>query len=191
MERLDLVFQNTQFLGTTHNFPNVHIGYLMACMAKLDFLGHALQPNGKQPVRMLAFLDQYVGPGKHKENKLILQMFRNTLMHTGELRFMQSADGQEVFTWRLYWSEALGGDRHYEISEVDPRHQEQILAVYRELHPGGGQPRTMCLHWRLASFVRELQAGAERYFADVQTSGPMQARLRKAYRDVAMQKSKA
>lgn len=188
IERLALVFRETKFFGASHTFPGAHVGMLMACMSKLDFLSLSMDPRNKsQSARMVEFLDRYVAASKPKENRLILKMLRHSLMHSGTLRFMTNKAKTEVYTWRLYWSEAMGGDRHYEISEVDAKYQDQILTVHHWKYPGMPKPRTMCLHLRLTTLAHDLQKGAHRFLNKCADEPTMQKNLIRAYRMVVME----
>jgi len=186
-DTLNKAFQQTSYWQQAHNFPNAHDGYLMSCMSKVDFMSACFLPNVRQTPRMLKFLDTYLYPTRSEEHKVLIQMFRHTLMHTGERRFLVSRDRSSVYTWSLRSGDTSRFETHYRVTDVDPAYQDQILALFSWIYPDAPLPRTKCFHLVLPRFTEDIERVAQSFVADAQTSPTLQTQICDTYRVAALQ----
>jgi hypothetical protein len=162
-------FQDTAFFGNSRNFPNAHYGYMMSLFARIDLLSRYWKGNnGDQTARIVAFLDKYVAPGKHDANKVAVQLWRHTAMHTAEARFLEDQRTSDIYTWRLDFGRR-DGIPHYEFSP----------------HPHNGQ---MVLWLVMTEFVRDLKVGQERYLDDLEKDSRLQATFTREDKEIQLQK---
>ena len=92
--------------GNRH-FPNTIHGFMMAAMAKVDYLSQhwiRKRPKGKhkdgQTKRMVQFMHSYLGYGK-EASEIAVQFFRHNLMHTSDLAEIHDDKGGS-YRWLLH-----------------------------------------------------------------------------------------
>ena len=180
-------FLQTHFHGTAHNFPNAHWGYLMACMAKVEHLSLCRFPNGgNQTTRMTRMLNAMY-PGRAEEHAVVIQMFRHTLMHTGELRFVASQDRSTLYTWRLHWNRDTGGRSHYAVSEVDAVYHDQLLSLAAWVYPGTLFATTKAMDIIIADLAASILIAIEALACDADRNPTLRTDVVEAYRCCALQ----
>jgi hypothetical protein len=109
-------FKATDWHGNQRHFPYAHYGYLMATFARIDLVSrYCAGYDRPQTRRMIAFLNRYVHPGSHEANGVAVQMWRHSLMHTGEGRRQLDLGSGKRYTWRLDFSPETLGRPHYTI----------------------------------------------------------------------------
>jgi hypothetical protein len=70
---------------------------------------------------MRRFLELYVEHGDDEVRRVLVQMLRHSLMHTGALRFL--AGEGIAYTWRIQFGHSMPSHvEHFSISEVDRDH---------------------------------------------------------------------
>lgn len=160
----------------------------MVCMSKIDLIslyweGH----NGMhQTERMISFMDKYLHPGKSEENRVAVQMFRHTLMHTGELRFLYNEETKSAFTWRVHFGDKLPSDLHYSITVENKQYQNSLLSAVGEKVIG----KTICksLNLSILKFVSDLKICTARYLDDFEIDPILRTNYVKAHQHVIVQK---
>lgn len=140
--------QSNDWYGETSHFPFMHYGYMMATFARLDLLSRYWAGDTPQTKRMVAFLDQYVHPGKTEENCVAVHLWRHTLMHTGEARRIVDKTTNKQYTWRLDFGPGTQMPPHY--------------TIYYS-----ASDRLWVLVIRLTSLVEDLKQGQEAYLRDL------------------------
>jgi hypothetical protein len=131
---------------------------------------------------MVAFLDRYTYPGQTEENELVVKMFRHTLMHTGELRFVAWPTKGYVYTWTVMFGEEWGTSAHYRIDDVDPQGQDQLLSLAAWIRPALVAPKTRCLHIILKFLARDVERAASEFLKDVHHSPRLQVQIVDVYK---------
>lgn len=161
------LFQQTDFLGDVNNLPHAHYGYLMATLGQIDALSvcHGENANQSQTLRMIAFLDRYVHPGRLDVHRAVVQMLRHTLMHTGALRYLYDPDSKIAYTWRVYFGDLPGSVAHYTLTQVDPAYQDDLRD--RARLAGVTPTSIVALNISLTALAANLVRGAEAYVADM------------------------
>jgi hypothetical protein len=152
-------FQATDWYGNTPHFPFVHHGYMMAIFSRVDLLSRYWAGYDRpQMPRMVGFLDRYVHPGTSEENCVAVQLWRHTVMHTGEARRLLDATTQKRYTWRLdFGSGAQLISPHYSIY-YDSGDELWVLVIV------------------VAELVADLKQGQARYLGDLAANvGGLQA----------------
>lgn len=131
IETLWTEFQKTpRFFGNQRNFTYAHYGYMMILLARVDLLSRYWKGKGGQGFqtkRMVDFLDHYVRPGKRNESKVAVQLWRHTLMHTGEGRFLKDRNTGDIYTWQLAFGPHNGWN-HFTLWR-HPRDQKMVLTL--------------------------------------------------------------
>ena len=96
-------FIDTRFMGDDDHRPFAHFGYLMALLGLIDTLSYCdqAQAGNEQTPRMHGFLDEYAYPGRADAHRILVQMFRHTLMHTGRMRYLFDASTSVAYTWNV------------------------------------------------------------------------------------------
>jgi hypothetical protein len=121
------LFEQTGFLGDGSNLPHAHYGYLMATLGQIDTLSVCDAGRTAQARRMVGFLETYVHPGNVDMHRVVVQMLRHTLMHTGALRYLYDSGSKTAYTWRVHFGDLPVGVAHYTVTQLDPTHQDDVL----------------------------------------------------------------
>ena len=109
--------------GNRH-FPNTIHGFMMAAMAKVDYLSQhwiRKRPKGKhkdgQTKRMVQFMHSYLGYGK-EASEIAVQFFRHNLMHASDLAEIHDDKGGS-YRWLLHHGDGSdpARDKHMVLRE--------------------------------------------------------------------------
>jgi hypothetical protein len=160
------LFEQTGFLGDGSHLPHAHYGFLMATLGQIDTLSVCDRggPRRDQRKRMVDFLETYVRPGRVDMHRVVVQMLRNTLMHTGALRYLYHSESMTAYTWRVYFGDLPIGVAHYTVTQLDPRHQND---VFKTAQLAGLAPTSIAtLNISLTALAGDVVRGAEK-FVDV------------------------
>ena len=127
------LFERTDFLGDGSNLPHAHYGYLMATLGQIDTLSVCDRGGSRrdQMKRMVTFLETYVPPGNVDIHRVVVQMLRHTLMHTGALRYLCDSGNMTAYTWRVYFGDLPVSVAHYTVTQIDPTYQDDVLETAR------------------------------------------------------------
>jgi hypothetical protein len=176
---LQRVFTETRFFRHPNNFPHAHFGYLMACMGRIDVLS-AYWTGGVgsagQTARMRKFLDRYLAPGKAEENRVAVQMFRHSLMHTGGLRYLYDRRHDIKYTWRVYFTSLPDGIGHYTVTTED-RANAGELATFA-VSTGSKTSVIRALNVGIVPLVQDIKRAQQAYLADLATDATLQSNYR-------------
>jgi hypothetical protein len=157
------LFEQTGFLGDVGNLPHAHYGYLMATLGQIDTLSvcNGAGPRPGQTSRMVAFLETYVRPGTVDMHRLVVQMLRHALMHTGALRYLYDSGSMTAYTWRLHFGDLPVGVAHYTVTQLDPTYQGDVLET-AQLQ--GLVPTSIgALNISLTALTEDLVRGAKKF----------------------------
>ena len=161
----------------------------MACMGKIDLLSAYWQgevTSRGQTVRMRSFMDRYLHPGRTEENRVAVQMFRHTLMHTGALRFLYDKTNDVKYTWRVHFGFTFPPNvRHYSITTEDARYQEMLKAV--PVSTASSSSKIRALNLGIIHLVSDLKRGLTAYLADLETDLVLQTNYQKASPKILIQ----
>ena len=164
-------FQDTDWYGNSPHFPFAHFGYMMAIFAHIDLLSRYWAGRDRpQTPRMVGFLDRDVHPGKTEENCVAVQLWRHTVMHTGEARRLLDTTSQKHYTWRLDFGPGT-----------------QLLyphySIYYDADDG-----LWVLVIVVANLVADLKQGQARYLRDLAANvGRLQAKYQSQDPDIRLQ----
>ena len=179
------LFQQTDFLGDLNNLPHAHYGYLMATLGQIDTLSVCYKGNEKQTPRMIAFLNRYVHPGRLDVHRVVVQMLRHTLMHTGALRYLYDPDSKIAYTWRVYFGDLPGSVVHYTLTQVDLVYQDDLRD--RARLAGVTPTSSVALNISLTALAANLVRGADAYVADMLADQAKRALAEAEYPKIQMQ----
>lgn len=146
-----------KYFGNRRSFTYAHYGYMMILLARVDLLPRYWKGKGGkgfQTTRMVDFLDHYVHPGSPDANKVAVQLWRHTLMHTGEARFLKDTRTGENYTWQLAFGPRSGWN-HY--------------TLWRHRHD-----QKMVLTLIVTEFAADLQRGQALYLNDLEVDPALQ-----------------
>jgi hypothetical protein len=172
LDTLGNIFNETDFFNNINNFPYAHWGYMMTIFARVDLLSRYWEgrrnQRGEQTKRMVGFLDQYVWRGKHAENCVAVQLWRHTLMHTGQGRLLTDPDTGDIYTWQLYFGSTQGIQhgrfwRH-------PHDQRMVLSIV------------------ISDYARDLKRGQELYLTDLTQSVSLQTTYQQEDQHIQLQR---
>ncbi len=151
--------------GPFHGFHRALYGYVMNCFAFIDLLSHYwMGTTGVrgQTQRMIQLMQRYLAY-EALASSVAVQMWRHKMMHTANPQVLLGHPSGRRYRWLLQWREHLPRDQHMEFQQA---------------------PEDWILNIGLAYLVEDLRIGAGRYFADVDGSPDLQARLLAAHRNV-------
>lgn len=149
-----------------HGFPRTLYGYLMASFSIIDLLSHHRYSDPSQTTRMRSFLHDYMG-APPEAAAVAVQLWRHTLMHTGNPRAVIDQASGRMFRWLLHWREHLPREQHMQFQRTDG---ESILNV------------------GLMYLVEDLAAALSRTFADAANSAELRDRFLRVSKDLSTQK---
>jgi hypothetical protein len=131
-----------------HGFPRTLYGYIISAFTFIDLLSlyHSKQRSPQNP-RMVKFMTDYLGYDL-RASKAAVQLWRNTLMHTGLPRVLEDRASGTRILWLLHWKEHL------------PRVQ------HMKLIPGAASGEEI-LNTGVMYLLTDLQAGAQKLFVDL------------------------
>ena len=118
-KEMEVVFTSTRKLWDTdadqdhRHFPNTIYGFVMAAMAKVDYLSkHWIWNEGRQTERMIEFMNSFLGYDKGA-SKIAVHFFRHKLMHTSNVLELHDDQGKS-YRWLLHHGDGsdLPRDRH-------------------------------------------------------------------------------
>jgi hypothetical protein len=186
---LDRAFHETRFFGHPSNFPHAHYGYLMACMGKIDLLSAYWRgevTHRGQTARMISFMNRYLHPGKAEENRVAVQMFRHTLMHTGALRFLYDRTNDVKYTWRVHFGFSFPAHiQHYTITTEDAKYQDMLREI--PVSTASSSTTIRALNLSIIHLVGDLKRALAAYLADLETDFVLQANYERATVSVLVQ----
>jgi hypothetical protein len=186
VQKLAEQFRETNFFGSPVAFPYAHLGYAMVCMGRIDLLSAYWKGDtGKQTARMRDFMNSYLDPAKSDEHRIMIQMFRHTLMHTGGLRFLYDKNNHARYTWRLHFMEFPAPYRHYTITREDPRHQDQLLAPV--VSTGSTVQDTRAMNVEIVHFALDVREASRKYCDDLKVNTALQANYEKVSPKITIQ----
>lgn len=182
------LFEQTGFLGEGSNLPYAHYGYLMATLGQIDTLSVCDRggPRRNQTKRMVDFLETYVRPGRVGMHRLVVQMLRHTLMHTGALRYLFDSVSMTAYTWRVHFGDLPIGVAHYTVTQLDPTYQNDML---ENAQLAGLAPTSIAaLNISLIALAEDVVRGAKK-FVDVMLADETKRALTEAeYPKIQMQR---
>jgi len=181
------LFEQTRFLGDASNLPHAHYGYLMATLGQIDTLSvcNGAGPRPGQTSRMVAFLETYVRPGKADTHRVVVQMLRHTLMHTGALRYLYDSGSMTAYTWRVYFGDLPVGVAHYTVTQLDPTHQDDVLETAQM---AGLAPTSIAtLNISLMVLTEDLVRGAKKFVDVMLADQAKRALIEAVYPTIQMQ----
>ncbi len=181
------LFEQTGFLGDVSNLPHAHYGYLMATLGQIDTLSvcNGAGPRPGQTSRMVAFLETYVRPGTVDMHRVVVQMLRHTLMHTGALRYLYDSGSMTAYTWRVYFGDLPVGVAHYTVTQLDPTHQDDVLETAQM---AGLAPTSIAtLNISLMVLTEDLVRGAKKFVDVMLADQAKRALIEAVYPTIQMQ----
>lgn len=159
---------DNDWYGGTHHFPNMTFGLMMSCFARIDLYSRYWRgTNEKQTLRMRDFLGEYVYPNRLEENRVAVQMWRHTLMHTSEPRRLRDRRTGMEYMWRVHFKEPLREEQHY---------------TFVQGHDG-----TRILDIGIVYFVADLKHGMKKFLNDLNTDPVLQANYMLVDPDIRLQ----
>ena len=181
------LFEQTGFLGDGSNLPHAHYGYLMATLGQIDTLSVCDRGGSRrdQTKRMVAFLETYVRPGSIEMHRVVVQMLRHTLMHTGALRYLYDCGNTTAYTWRVYFGDLPAGVAHYTVTQLDPTYKDDVLETARL---AGLAPTSIAaLNISLVALTEDLVRGAKTFVAVMLADQTKRALTEAEYPKIQMQ----
>jgi hypothetical protein len=168
-------FANTNFMGDQNHRPFAHFGYLMALLGLIDSLSYCDQGQAgkEQTPRMHDFLDEYAYPGRSDAHRILVQMFRHTLMHTGKMRCLFDATTGVAYTWNVQFG-PLSSGTHYTLSTADIQYEDTLMAAAQEIGHKPSATRTISIS--IPSLADDL-VDATQQFTDAMLSVPAMRRF--------------
>jgi hypothetical protein len=119
--------------------------YMMGLMARVDLASLYWQgTKGGQTQRMQAFMQKYVCSDA-EVNRILVKMWRHTLMHTAKPRLLTRKTGDPYY-WLLHWKESLPRSIHLTFLDEPGMRKLNIGMLY---------------------FAEDLKRGFEAYLTDV------------------------
>ena len=142
-------------------------GLVMSAFAFLDLVSWYWTAKKKpQGERMVNFLEKYVGTDRDAAF-MAVEMWRHTLMHTGEPRYLRREDTDTRHSWLLHWSTEMDREDHL------------------RLPPAGGDESQARLS--LAFLLEDLQKALEAYLTDLEAEPDLAANLESVHPKVVEQ----
>jgi hypothetical protein len=152
-----------------HGFPQTLYGYMMALFARIDLLSACWKGNAAskgQTECMIEFMTKYMSHD-HEANSVAVQMWRHKLMHTGEPRYLLDERTGKSYRWLLHWWEHLPYEQHYTLVETSD---------------------SKILNFGLVYLIQDLNAGVDKYLADLAESPLLQNNVEKVQEELATYK---
>lgn len=166
-------------------------GCVMACMAQIDLLSkyeYGLgEPQGGQTARMRRFMERYIDPNKTAEHRVAVQLFRHTLMHTGELRYLYDQADETAYTWRVHFSDRFPAKTsHYTLTPEDHQYQADLLSAVQ------GTVRTiLAFNLNINELAADVQRATESFTARMRSDPALQNACEAAFPEVHVQPLKS
>ncbi|MBB6376101.1 hypothetical protein BKA01_003359 [Pseudonocardia eucalypti] len=150
-----------------HGFRHALYGFMMNTMGLLDRLscydaGH----QNTQTARMRDTLTTWFGV-EADPAKMLIKMWRHTLMHTGTPIRMHSANKDMAYSWLIHWTE----------KEL-PREQ------HMKFHYGQLQNRVTVLNTALLLLIDDLKAAVEKLFEAARNDSAKKAVIEQIHADI-------
>jgi len=185
----NLFEKNNYFGDDAGHFRYAHFGYLMACMGKVDQYSKLWKGPGRddQTQRMIDFLAEFVYPMPEfrRTHSVVVQMFRHSLMHTGEIRAIFDKDEGVGYTWRIHFGRLPDGLDHYSITEVDAVYQGLFKRL--PLPAGCTLKGIRAINVSIPLLLDVLYGGVGRYMYQLKDSEDLQKNYLGSEREMSLQ----